>query len=73
MNEWAQRWRRNPDNFDANGRLTRRGFVRAMLYFIAWDIVAKGIVVGFWIAAIVFMVWSIWAMTWGIIHLCKAF
>lgn len=73
FDNWRNRVKHNPDNFDENGRYTRRGFIRAVLHFIAYEIIFKGIQLSFQIAVIILALWSIWGMTWGIVRMCQVF
>lgn len=61
----------NPKTGRPYGQATRRQFIRLVLYFIFEKIILRGIYLTFQIAVIVLAIWSIWAMTWGIVRMCQ--
>lgn len=61
----------NPDTGRPYGQATNRQFIRMVLKFIAYNILGRGMILAFQIAMIVLAIWSIWAMTWGIVRMCQ--
>lgn len=51
--------------------MDRRQFVRAVLKFIAYQIIGRGMILMFEIGVVVAMFWTIFMAIWGITYLCN--